>query len=109
MPELTTTSTGVGADQQAPIGSGSIVGRSLDCDLYRRELADMMKTGNVDVQIIRTEDQVEENERLEASKLFDHDGSRGVDRIRKEDVRGTLQVEWIRHGGGRVDTVDKGC
>lgn len=49
MPELTTTSTGVGADQQAPIGSGSIVGQSLDCDLYRRELADMMKTGNVDV------------------------------------------------------------
>lgn len=49
MPELTTTSTGVGADQQAPIGNGSIVGRSLDCDLYRRELADMMKTGNVNV------------------------------------------------------------
>lgn len=52
---------------------------------------------------------MEENERLEASKRFNHDGSRGVDSIRKEDVRGTLQVEWIRHGGGRVDTVDKGC
>lgn len=52
---------------------------------------------------------MEEKERLEASKLFYHDGSRGVDRIRKEDVRGTPQIEWIRHGGGRVDTVDKGC
>lgn len=49
---------------------------------------------------------MEEKERLEASKLFYHDGSRGVDRIRKEDVRGTPQIEWIRHGGGRVDTVD---